>query len=132
MTSELKPCPFCGGTKVVVDYVRDGKQAHCHNCGASAPPKFHGPADQPSAEERAITAWNTRQSTNTIETQAKVIEKFSDKMHDQAKQIEELVGALNDIKTLSGFRHPEAETKKIKAIAENALTILAKHNKGEV
>jgi hypothetical protein len=39
-------------------YVRDGRQAYCRSCGASACSAFHGLNDD--TEQRAITAWNTR------------------------------------------------------------------------
>lgn len=56
----LKPCPFCGGERAHTVYVRDGRQVGCPDCGARSPSAFHGRADQPSADERAIAAWNTR------------------------------------------------------------------------
>ena len=56
---ELKPCPFCGGEAIGITYIRDGWRATC-GCGAAAKSCFHGPADMPSAEQRAVTAWNTR------------------------------------------------------------------------
>ncbi len=56
----LKPCPHCGGERAHTFYVRDGRQAGCPDCGARSGSAFHGRADQPSAEERAIAAWNTR------------------------------------------------------------------------
>ena len=58
---ELKPCPFCGGEAIGITYIRDGWRATC-GCGAAAKSCFHGPADMPSAEQRAVTAWNTRPS----------------------------------------------------------------------
>jgi hypothetical protein len=59
-TVTVKPCPFCGSTNVKTAYVRDGRKAHCFDCFASGRPEFHGPKDMPSADERAIAAWNTR------------------------------------------------------------------------
>ncbi|WP_420478286.1 Lar family restriction alleviation protein [Brevundimonas sp. FT23028] len=56
----LKPCPFCGSVRAHTIYVRDGRQAGCPDCGARSGAAFHGRADQPSADERASTAWNTR------------------------------------------------------------------------
>lgn len=59
MTDELKPCPFCGG-KAITNHVRDGRRAVCTDCGAAAGSQFHGPLTMPSAEDRAIAAWNSR------------------------------------------------------------------------
>lgn len=56
--TELKPCPFCGSPHVADRYVRDGQQVFCTDCGASAPPAFHGPNGD--TEERATNAWNRR------------------------------------------------------------------------
>jgi Lar family restriction alleviation protein len=55
------PCPFCGSSEAKIGYVRDGRRVHC-KCGAAGPCEFHGPADMPSADERAIEAWNRRAS----------------------------------------------------------------------
>ena len=66
----LKPCPFCGGERARTIHIRDGRKVACI-CGACSKPCFHGPLDQPSAEERAITAWNTRAAS---EREAKLVE----------------------------------------------------------
>lgn len=53
---ELKPCPFCGGTKIDIIYKsefrRDGLIAFCYKCGAQTC----------LCEDRisAITAWERR------------------------------------------------------------------------
>ena len=54
-TNELKPCPFCGGTKVIVYTnvnLRGDCAGHCYQCGT------YGPFCED--EEDAITAWNRR------------------------------------------------------------------------
>jgi Lar family restriction alleviation protein len=56
---DIHPCPFCGA-KAKTDYVRDGRKVVCEGCHASGPAQFHGPAAMPSAEARAIEAWNRR------------------------------------------------------------------------
>jgi hypothetical protein len=60
--SELKPlsCPFCGDAKIKAHVIRDGIQMLCANCHARGEPAFYGRTDQPSAHDRAITAWNRR------------------------------------------------------------------------
>lgn len=59
MADEMKPCPFCGGDKARTIHIRDGRKVACP-CGACGKPEFHGRLDMPSADERAITAWNQR------------------------------------------------------------------------
>lgn len=58
-TQELKACWHCNGNAEMVRAIRDGRQVFCR-CGASSPPEFFGRSDKPSADQRAITAWNTR------------------------------------------------------------------------
>lgn len=69
MASELKPCPFCNGTKARVIHIRDGRKVACI-CGACGRPEFNGPLDIPSAEQRAIAAWNTCDQTALDEARA--------------------------------------------------------------
>ena len=65
--ASLTPCPFCGGYSETV-YIRDGRRARCVKCGAEGPPKFHGPTSIPSADDRAIAAWNQRQRGDDLTT----------------------------------------------------------------
>lgn len=75
---ELLPCPFCGGDKARTIHIRDGRKAVCP-CGVCGKPCFHGTPDMPSADERAITAWNTRTSA-----EAELVEALAD-LHAFAK-----------------------------------------------
>jgi len=60
MTEKLKPCPFCGNTKIRDDqYIRDGRQVKCRGCGASTQ------AYNPSANEKATHLWNNRADMHT-------------------------------------------------------------------
>lgn len=59
----LAPCPFCGGP-AISSYCRDGRVITCQACLASAAPAFQGPADRPSAEQRAQANWNRRAAPN--------------------------------------------------------------------
>lgn len=56
MSEELKPCPFCGGTKMLPGSIRDGAQICCANfkCLATVT------AFNPNAQAKASTIWNTR------------------------------------------------------------------------
>ena len=58
--SELKPCPFCGADRASTYHISDGRVAMCPACGAKGGSQFNGPLDIPSANDRAILAWNAR------------------------------------------------------------------------
>ena len=62
MTSELKPCPFCGKTEQEVSDVHistgwESADICCEGCGAQV--VRHGDTPE-KARENAIRAWNTR------------------------------------------------------------------------
>ena len=57
---ELLSCPFCGDNHSTTTYTRDGRLVVCTSCGAKSGNYYHGPKDLPSADERAIAAWNRR------------------------------------------------------------------------
>ena len=71
-TSDLLPCPFCGD-KASTRHIRDGREVWCRGCGAAGSPAFHGPLTIPSAEDRAIAAWNRR--ATTLEAAALILAK---------------------------------------------------------
>ncbi len=54
MMAELKPCPFCGGERIEIKYIRDSTRAYlnCFDCGIEQ--KIY------ETKEKAIEAWNTR------------------------------------------------------------------------
>lgn len=65
MMVELKPCPFCGSSSIVMRHYRnaggigsDGFCAHCDGCGAE------GTVDL--SEEEAAAFWNTRSLENEL------------------------------------------------------------------
>lgn len=60
--TELLPCPFCGDNHATTTYTRDGRLVVCTSCGAKSGNYYHGPKHLPSADERAIAAWNRRAS----------------------------------------------------------------------
>lgn len=64
MTEQLNPCPFCSGTRIVVDVVsEDGHiAAYCDVCKATGPliecEQFEEPDQQ--ARTEAVWRWNWR------------------------------------------------------------------------
>ena len=52
----LKPCPFCGSSRVDSHFVRDGRRIAC-GCGAGMT-RHHGKSGDTEGDVRA--AWNTR------------------------------------------------------------------------
>lgn len=53
MSEELKPCPFCGGTKIGIRDEEDGMiWAYCKKCGAMGEWDY--------SENRAKENWNRR------------------------------------------------------------------------
>ena len=53
MTSELRPCPFCGSDDLaVMELLSRGLRIECEGCGTYSPVVKDGPA--------LLTAWNTR------------------------------------------------------------------------
>lgn len=68
-----KPCPFCGGTTIIIKQAPNHRffRAECDQCGATGPPGYavppHGAGD-PTAWEtlvrcHALDEWNRRAST---------------------------------------------------------------------
>lgn len=55
---DLKPCPFCGDDDIDFYGVRDGLQLVCKKCHVSFV-RYNGPPNN-TAQDRLITAWNTR------------------------------------------------------------------------
>lgn len=53
MAGTLKPCPFCGSSRIESIFIRDGRAIAC-GCGAATR------AFQPDAERKAREAWNHR------------------------------------------------------------------------
>lgn len=52
---QLKPCPFCGSTRIKFDlFIRDGKKVECMDCWGGIY------AFEPNANQKSIAAWNRR------------------------------------------------------------------------
>lgn len=68
MSEELKPCPFCGGTEITLEWrlLHDGaRPVHsCDNCGAQGPigNRYDGGsrAGQDKVDAENVGKWNTR------------------------------------------------------------------------
>lgn len=90
---ELLPCPFCGGYKARTIHIRDGRKVACI-CGACGKPEFHGPIDRPSAEDRAIAAWNTRLAASSAQVGAGIL--YDDAAIDAVQRLLEQGKAMLD------------------------------------
>ena len=51
-TTELKPCPFCGGKAGIYSLAKYEKEVYCENCGAVS--------NICMTKEEAVEAWNRR------------------------------------------------------------------------
>ena len=63
MTEELKPCPFCGGTKpqLCIGYhARTDAKVSCDHCGSEGPVFGTDDYSGASHESEARAAWNNR------------------------------------------------------------------------
>ena len=61
--NELKPCPFCGGTRPVITGADDRVFVMCRDCGARSTPQWQDDGkvvDMQALVERAENAWNRR------------------------------------------------------------------------
>lgn len=65
--SDLRPCPFCGSTRVTVRGIPYGYQAVCKDCKATGAP-VTGWLNEDDIHREAATAWNTRADTKVNET----------------------------------------------------------------
>jgi ribosomal protein S27AE len=82
---ELLPCPFCGSESAHTVMIRDGRRAVCGKCGSAAGPYHHGILGQPTADERARAAWNTRAtpSTDAVREAVGREEQLAQFLHDE-------------------------------------------------
>ena len=74
MAEELKPCPFCGSTRVVVSAeMPRAYYVECQDCWASLSWSY-------SSEDKAIASWNRRapdeEKTKLLKRYCEVIEEY--------------------------------------------------------
>jgi len=91
---ELLPCPFCGDNRASTYHVRDGRVSMCPACGAKSGSQFNGPLDLPSADDRAIAAWNRR--TPSPEVAALIAEARREERERCAKECDRIAGNTKD------------------------------------
>lgn len=72
---ELKPCPFCGSSRITVWNIRDGQQAVCKDCKATGAPAFNKPSDSAATRLEAGALWNRRVETVTPDMRMALGEK---------------------------------------------------------
>ena len=113
-TPELLPCPFCGDNRASTYHVRDGRVSMCPACGAKSGSQFNGPLDLPSADDRAIAAWNRR--TPSPEVAALIAEarrEWCKKMDRIADEIDEQVKVTRAYVGDCSMDHNQKELMKI-------------------
>lgn len=79
MTDEMKPCPFCGGTKIDIANIADMRRVACRGCGAKIERYEHYPT------AAALSAWNARapaQSAGGGEPMAARVEELVKRLRD--------------------------------------------------
>lgn len=118
----LKPCPFCGGERARTIHIRDGRKVACI-CGACGKPEFHGPADRPSAESRAIAAWNTRtpaEATALADELEELLAKRADRSVPGARVHDRLTHFVeaNKVAILSALRSRTVNDELVEALRE--------------
>ena len=85
MSTDLKPCPFCGGSNITLatyDVQPDNYHAghaYCNDCGMEGPsslslpePDGHWMPDADSAKEEGAKAWNRRSDASLADAQAEI------------------------------------------------------------
>ena len=93
--SELKPCPFCGADRASTYHIRDGRVAMCPACGAKGGSQFNGPLDIPSANDRAILAWNARADLPPTLSAAMELPEVKELMEAMERAIEAIDAAYD-------------------------------------
>ena len=117
--TELLPCPFCGDNHATTTYTRDGRLVVCTSCGAKSGNYYHGPKDMPSADERAIAAWNRRASRAALVSVGKASGMVEARVSLAARQIRQ---------TLRDYGHRCAETSLPDLIAADVDAALRKQD----
>ena len=97
MPSELKPCPFCGGTNIRFDEHRgEGRRMHsgetvwsmcCYDCGVAFPNRYR--------RELLEDAWNARVDADRIEA-----------LQAEVARLREACGILEDALQEAGDDYP--------------------------
>lgn len=62
-TTELKPCPFCGGKACICGLGKYQKEVYCENCGTVS--------DIYGTSQKAIEAWNRRAERTCLMVRAR-------------------------------------------------------------
>ena len=60
MSEKFKPCPFCGGTNIIIGLASDTGYSWCVTCSDC------WSRTGPMSREKAITAWNSRHGSGEI------------------------------------------------------------------
>lgn len=112
MSKELKPCPFCGETRLTKEDNQMVRDVHvlCNDCGAKT--SFDG------IRYAVASRWNCRPVEHALQRHIKALEAENKRMREALKEIAEFAGENFEKRILS----PSCVTfETIKLWAEKAL-----------
>ena len=83
MSKELKPCPFCGETKLTIEDNQKVQDVHvlCNDCGAKT--SFDG------IRYAVASRWNCRPVEHALQRHIKALEAENKRMREALKEIAE-------------------------------------------
>ena len=115
---ELENCPFCGNTKIIDAYIRDGRCVGCSGCGAGVQ------AYNPQATEKAKQLWNTRATTKREQELVDLIKRHHQHHLDVGEVILVMEGDVDNVALNLSLEYSDS------SIYDETIKALATH-KGE-
>ena len=112
MSKELKPCPFCGETRLTIEDNQKVQDVHvlCKDCGAKT--SFDG------IRYAVASRWNVRPVEHALQKRIEELETENRRLRDALKEIEDFANENYEKR----FPYPSCVTfETIKLRAEKAL-----------
>lgn len=112
MSKELKPCPFCGETRLTIEDNQKVQDVHvlCKDCGAKT--SFDG------IRYAVASRWNVRPVEHALQKRIEELETENRRLRDALKEIEDFANENYEKR----FPYPSCVTfETIKQYAEKAL-----------